>query len=86
MASTIESPFSMEEIKNVVWDCGGDRSLGPDGFSFRFIRHFRDIFTSDYIDFVEEFYAKPYFQQVAIPRLLPLSQRLIILFSLKTFA
>lgn len=52
----------MEEIKNVVWDCGGDRSLGPDGFSFRFIRNFRDIFTSDFIDFVEEFYAKPYFQ------------------------
>lgn len=30
--SFLEEPFFPEEIKEVVWDCGGDRASGSDGF------------------------------------------------------
>ena len=33
-------PFKKEEIRCVVWSCGNDKSLGLDGFNFRFIKHF----------------------------------------------
>lgn len=26
--------FSDEEMKEAVWSCGGNKSLGPDGFNF----------------------------------------------------
>ncbi|XP_076881306.1 uncharacterized protein LOC143529376 [Bidens hawaiensis] len=34
-ASCLVVPFSLLEIKNVVWDCQGDRSPGPDGLNFK---------------------------------------------------
>nr|GEY69960.1 RNA-directed DNA polymerase, eukaryota [Tanacetum cinerariifolium] len=33
-ASNIEMSFSKEEIKQAVWDCGLDKSPGPDSFTF----------------------------------------------------
>ena len=32
--------FSEVEIKSAVWDCGGDKSPGPDGLNFNFIKLF----------------------------------------------
>nr|GFA06454.1 RNA-directed DNA polymerase, eukaryota [Tanacetum cinerariifolium] len=32
----LEGDISVDEIKKVVWDCGSDKSLGPDGFTFEF--------------------------------------------------
>lgn len=32
------SPFSIEEIKEVVWECDRNKSLGPDGFNLNFIK------------------------------------------------
>nr|GEV27415.1 hypothetical protein [Tanacetum cinerariifolium] len=32
----LERDFSWEEVKRTVWDYGGDRAPGPDGFSFKF--------------------------------------------------
>ncbi|GJY35882.1 RNA-directed DNA polymerase, eukaryota, partial [Tanacetum coccineum] len=39
----LEDVVSDEEIKNAVWDCGKDKSLGPDGFTFYFIRKFWEV-------------------------------------------
>ncbi|GJY01758.1 hypothetical protein Tco_0359910 [Tanacetum coccineum] len=36
----LESMVTKEEVKGAVWDCGTDKSPGPDGFSFCFYRHF----------------------------------------------
>ncbi|GJZ71347.1 RNA-directed DNA polymerase, eukaryota [Tanacetum coccineum] len=36
----LECMVSKEEVKRAVWDCGTDKSPGPDGFTFGFYRHF----------------------------------------------
>lgn len=40
MASDLVKPFSSEEIKSAVWDCGGEKAPGPDGFNFNVIKKF----------------------------------------------
>lgn len=32
-------PFSEEEIKEAIWDCGGSKSPGSDGFNMDFFRN-----------------------------------------------
>jgi len=39
-AGTLTRPFSLEKVKQVVWDCDGFKSPGPDGVNFDFIRKF----------------------------------------------
>ena len=34
----LEGMFSREEIKKAVWDCGNEKSPGPGGFTFDFLR------------------------------------------------
>ncbi|GKC32259.1 putative RNA-directed DNA polymerase, eukaryota, reverse transcriptase zinc-binding domain protein [Tanacetum coccineum] len=53
---SLELPFSREEIKKAVWDCGGDRALGPDGFMFKFFTTFWDLLEVYVIHFVQEFF------------------------------
>jgi len=36
----ITKPFSMDELKNAVWDCDSYKCLGPDGVNFGFIKDF----------------------------------------------
>nr|GEV50934.1 hypothetical protein [Tanacetum cinerariifolium] len=51
----LEFPFSRDEIKRAVWECGGDRALGPDGFMFCFFTTFWDTIAEDMVRFVQEF-------------------------------
>ncbi|XP_021995847.1 uncharacterized protein LOC110893032 [Helianthus annuus] len=37
-AASLMVPFSKEEIKYVVFECGSDKAPGPDGFDFKFIK------------------------------------------------
>ncbi|GKE03806.1 putative RNA-directed DNA polymerase, eukaryota, reverse transcriptase zinc-binding domain protein [Tanacetum coccineum] len=53
----LESNVSSEEIKKAVWDCGSDKSSGPDGFSFRFMKRYWDLFKSDVELFVSDFFS-----------------------------
>ena len=50
------APFTRDEIKKVVWDYGSTKALGPDGFSFNFIKQYWDILEEDVVDFVAHFY------------------------------
>ena len=59
----LECDFSIEEIKRVVWDCGGDRAPGPDGFTFKFFKTFWEVINSDVVRFVREF-----FQSASFPK------------------
>jgi hypothetical protein len=36
-------PFSMDEIEKVVMDCDGNKSPGPDGFNFNFVKAFWNV-------------------------------------------
>lgn len=51
----LEAQFSVEEIKGTVWACGSERASGPDGFTFKFIKSFWDVVSSDAIKFVQHF-------------------------------
>jgi len=48
--------FQEAELKEAVWDCGSDKSPGPDGLSFKFIKQFWPIFKPDVLRFLDEFH------------------------------
>ncbi|GKE77598.1 hypothetical protein Tco_1543718 [Tanacetum coccineum] len=52
----LESEVSNVEIKRAVWDCGTDKSSGPDGFTFGFYRRFWKIIENDVYDAVKYFF------------------------------
>ncbi|XP_071734239.1 uncharacterized protein [Rutidosis leptorrhynchoides] len=53
----LEADFEGEEIKKAVWDCGSSKAPGPEGYSFRFIKHFWDILQVDIIRDVKNFFS-----------------------------
>ncbi|GJZ52502.1 RNA-directed DNA polymerase, eukaryota [Tanacetum coccineum] len=56
-AEDLERPISYDEIKKAVWDCGKNKSPGPDGFTFEFFRKYWNIVDQDIIEVVLEFFA-----------------------------
>ncbi|XP_021984670.1 uncharacterized protein LOC110880455 [Helianthus annuus] len=48
--------FSKEEIKEAVWNCGGDKTPGPDDFTFKFIKEFWYLFEKDFGLALDYFY------------------------------
>ncbi|GJU08325.1 RNA-directed DNA polymerase, eukaryota [Tanacetum coccineum] len=57
----LESDVSLEEIKKAVWECGTNKSLGPDGFSFKFIRKYWNIIQHDVVNTVKEIFSSSKF-------------------------
>ncbi|GJU57971.1 RNA-directed DNA polymerase, eukaryota [Tanacetum coccineum] len=57
----LESDVTYEEIKRVVWECGTNKALGPDGFTFEFIRKYWKIIQQDVVNVVHEFFASSKF-------------------------
>lgn len=52
----LETNVTVDEIKDAVWECGGDKAPGPDGFTFKFIKQFWLLLLSDIVSYVEEFF------------------------------
>nr|GFA41432.1 RNA-directed DNA polymerase, eukaryota, reverse transcriptase zinc-binding domain protein [Tanacetum cinerariifolium] len=52
----LESDVSNEEIQRAVWDCGIDKSLGPDVFTFGFYRRSWNLIENDVYDAVKYFF------------------------------
>jgi hypothetical protein len=50
------SPFSIEEVKEVIWSSDGSKCSGPDGFNFKFLKVCWDIIKNDIMDFLHEFF------------------------------
>nr|GEU81652.1 nucleotide-binding alpha-beta plait domain-containing protein [Tanacetum cinerariifolium] len=46
----LECQVYKEEIKTVVWDCGIDKSPGPDRFTFGFYRRYWKLIENDVVD------------------------------------
>nr|GEY86813.1 RNA-directed DNA polymerase, eukaryota [Tanacetum cinerariifolium] len=52
----LECKITKEEVKRAVWDCGVDKFLGPDGFSFSFYRHFWTTIEHGVFEAVDYFF------------------------------
>nr|GFC62486.1 RNA-directed DNA polymerase, eukaryota, reverse transcriptase zinc-binding domain protein [Tanacetum cinerariifolium] len=52
----LERDLTKEELKLAVWDCGTDKSPGPDGFTFGFYHHFWSLIEQDVFDAVNHFF------------------------------
>ncbi|KAL8509574.1 hypothetical protein ACS0TY_016699 [Phlomoides rotata] len=48
--------FSVEEIKKVVWSCEDNKSPGPDGYNFKFIKGFWNLLEEEVVRFCSEFH------------------------------
>ncbi|GJZ52405.1 putative RNA-directed DNA polymerase, eukaryota, reverse transcriptase zinc-binding domain protein, partial [Tanacetum coccineum] len=51
----LDNSFTNQEIKDVVWDCGSEKALGSDGFTFKLFKRFWDILEKDIISYVKGF-------------------------------
>ncbi|GKB83567.1 putative RNA-directed DNA polymerase [Tanacetum coccineum] len=54
---SLEGQVSVDEIREAVWDCGSEKALGPDGFSFLFLKKFWELLKHDIGRFVTDFFA-----------------------------
>ncbi|GJZ59966.1 RNA-directed DNA polymerase, eukaryota [Tanacetum coccineum] len=52
----LERNVTYDEIKRAVWDCGTNKSPGPDGFTFDFFRRYWYVVHDDVVKAVEEFF------------------------------
>nr|GEY12708.1 RNA-directed DNA polymerase, eukaryota [Tanacetum cinerariifolium] len=50
------SLITRDEVRTAVWGCGENKSHGPDGYTFEFIRKYWDILGSDFCAAVEWFF------------------------------
>lgn len=50
------APFSVEEVVEALENCDGSKSPGPDGFNFRFLQEFWEIYKNDIMNMLAEFY------------------------------
>ncbi|GKA90122.1 hypothetical protein Tco_0811934 [Tanacetum coccineum] len=51
---SLETPISLDEVKNAVWDCGTSKAPGPDGFSFAFVKKYWNdikVYILEYVNF-----------------------------------
>jgi len=55
-AGNLVRPFTLEEVKQAVWDCDSYKSPGPDGINFGFIKDFWQELKDDFMRFMMEFH------------------------------
>ena len=53
--------FQEDEVRRAVWSCGSEKSPGPDGLNFKFIKQFWHIIKPDVLRFQDEFYVSGIF-------------------------
>lgn len=56
MREELEKPFTEDEIKNAVFQCDGNKTLGPDGFALLLYQECWDIIKGDLMRVFEEFF------------------------------
>ena len=52
----LEKPFEEEEVRDAVWNCGIDKSPGPDGFNGLFYRTCWAVVKKDLLRVFDEFH------------------------------
>ncbi|GJR88927.1 RNA-directed DNA polymerase, eukaryota [Tanacetum coccineum] len=59
----LERGVSRDEIRSAVWDCGENKSPGPDGFTFEFFKRYWEFIGPDFCDAVEHFFVNGSFSK-----------------------
>ncbi|GJV68279.1 RNA-directed DNA polymerase, eukaryota [Tanacetum coccineum] len=54
----LEREVSREEIKAAVWNCGENKSPGPDGYTFEFLKKYWAVIGPDISEAVDYFFVK----------------------------
>ncbi|GKB30829.1 RNA-directed DNA polymerase, eukaryota [Tanacetum coccineum] len=72
----LESDVTHDEIKRVVWDCGIDKYLDPDEFTFGFYRRYWSVLEKDVVQAVSYFFNMECSLKVIIAKIL--SNRLVV--------
>ncbi|MCH80575.1 LINE-1 reverse transcriptase like [Trifolium medium] len=49
-------PFLEEDVREVIWSCDGNKSPGPDGFNFNFLKECWSTLKIDVMEFLNEFH------------------------------
>ncbi|KAJ9553900.1 hypothetical protein OSB04_017945 [Centaurea solstitialis] len=57
-ALSLELPFEEDEVWLAIKDCGSDKSPGPDGFSFGFVKKFWGILRVEFMEALRWFWDK----------------------------
>ncbi|GJY98462.1 RNA-directed DNA polymerase, eukaryota [Tanacetum coccineum] len=57
----LERTITYEEIKRAIWDCGINKSPGPDGFTFEFFRRYWNVIDIDVVAAVLQFFSSSKF-------------------------
>lgn len=52
----LEAAFTIEEVKNAIWDCDSSSSPGPDGFTFGFFKENWEMVQGDIMKMMDEFH------------------------------
>ncbi|GJY07450.1 hypothetical protein Tco_0374504 [Tanacetum coccineum] len=55
-ADDLECGVSHDEIKLAVWNCGANKSSGPDGFTFEFFKKYWKVIGPDFCEAVDHFF------------------------------
>lgn len=55
-AALLIKPFSLEEVKKVVFDLKQNKAPGPDGFPGDFYRKFWDLIKTDFLELLNDFH------------------------------
>ncbi|GKA96727.1 RNA-directed DNA polymerase, eukaryota [Tanacetum coccineum] len=61
LSCELERDVTNEQIKKVVWDCGSNKSPGPNGFTFKFLKKYWSIVSGNVINAVKEFFTSSTF-------------------------
>ena len=56
LSEWLEKPFSVEEVKEAVFDCDGSKTPGPDGYSLAVFQSQWDTVKNDLMKVFDEFY------------------------------
>nr|GEV84792.1 RNA-directed DNA polymerase, eukaryota [Tanacetum cinerariifolium] len=54
--SDLENIVTRSEIKKAAWECGTDKSPGPDGFTFGFFQRYWSVLENDVVEAVNTFF------------------------------
>lgn len=56
-ARSLIAPFTMEEVEEAVWSCEGNKSPGPDGFNFNFIKACWETIKEEILGVLHQFHS-----------------------------